>query len=75
MSRGIADVIVLDVCLLSVHNILYRMCHWHWQCVDTVCWRCLVHGTEEETENSANCLWLVTNSKPCPNCKSPIQKN
>ncbi|CAC5423953.1 ANKIB1 [Mytilus coruscus] len=31
--------------------------------------------TEEETENAANCLWLVTNSKSCPNCKSPIQKN
>lgn len=27
------------------------------------------------TEDAANCLWLVTNSKPCPNCKSPIQKN
>ncbi|ENN79423.1 hypothetical protein YQE_04067, partial [Dendroctonus ponderosae] len=27
------------------------------------------------TEEAANCLWLVTNSKPCPNCRSPIQKN
>ncbi|XP_014667038.1 PREDICTED: uncharacterized protein LOC106808723 [Priapulus caudatus] len=32
-------------------------------------------GTTEETEQAANCLWLVTNSKSCPNCKSPIQKN
>ncbi|RUS73894.1 hypothetical protein EGW08_018345 [Elysia chlorotica] len=32
-------------------------------------------GTEQETELAANCLWLVTNSKACPNCKSPIQKN
>lgn len=28
-----------------------------------------------ETETVANTLWLVTNSKACPNCKSPIQKN
>lgn len=28
-----------------------------------------------ETEAVANTLWLVTNSKSCPNCKSPIQKN
>lgn len=34
-----------------------------------------IRSTEEETENAANCLWLVTNSKSCPNCKSPIQKN
>nr|KAG5714730.1 hypothetical protein BaRGS_000218 [Batillaria attramentaria] len=34
-----------------------------------------LNGTEEETEMAANCLWLVTNSKQCPNCKSPIQKN
>jgi len=34
-----------------------------------------VSGTEEALENSANCLWLVTNSKPCSSCKSPIQKN
>ncbi|XP_060599500.1 ankyrin repeat and IBR domain-containing protein 1-like [Ruditapes philippinarum] len=34
-----------------------------------------LHDTETETETAANCLWLVTNSKSCPNCKSPIQKN
>ncbi|XP_076060868.1 uncharacterized protein LOC143036865 [Oratosquilla oratoria] len=28
-----------------------------------------------ETEDAANFLWLVTNSKPCPSCRSPIQKN
>ncbi|XP_013414863.1 uncharacterized protein LOC106176856 isoform X2 [Lingula anatina] len=31
--------------------------------------------TSGAVETSANILWLVTNAKPCPNCKSPIQKN
>lgn len=35
----------------------------------------LVKGTEEEEEIAANCLWLVTNSKKCPNCSISIQKN
>ncbi|TDH12123.1 hypothetical protein EPR50_G00067570 [Perca flavescens] len=29
----------------------------------------------EAYEDAANCLWLLSNSKPCANCKSPIQKN
>ncbi|XP_030056106.1 ankyrin repeat and IBR domain-containing protein 1 isoform X1 [Microcaecilia unicolor] len=32
-------------------------------------------GVNEAYEDAANCLWLLTNSKPCANCKSPIQKN
>ena len=28
-----------------------------------------------ETERVANSLWLITNSKPCSKCNSPIQKN
>ncbi|XP_041707909.2 ankyrin repeat and IBR domain-containing protein 1 [Coregonus clupeaformis] len=32
-------------------------------------------GVSEACEDAANCLWLLTNAKPCANCKSPIQKN
>ncbi|XP_075937458.1 ankyrin repeat and IBR domain-containing protein 1-like isoform X1 [Anarhichas minor] len=32
-------------------------------------------GVSEAYEDAANCLWLLSNSKSCANCKSPIQKN
>ncbi|XP_067112017.1 ankyrin repeat and IBR domain-containing protein 1-like isoform X2 [Osmerus mordax] len=32
-------------------------------------------GVSDAYEDAANCLWLLTNCKPCANCKSPIQKN
>ncbi len=37
----------------------------------------LVNDTAENEALSANYLWLVTNSKKCPNlnCNAPIQKN
>jgi len=34
-----------------------------------------IRETTAEYEEAANSLWLVTYSKPCPNCNSPIQKN
>ncbi len=36
-----------------------------------------MHNTNENQADSANYLWLVTNSKKCPNpnCNAPIQKN
>jgi ankyrin repeat and IBR domain-containing protein 1 len=36
-----------------------------------------VNNTAENEALSANYLWLVTNSKKCPNpsCNAPIQKN
>ena len=36
-----------------------------------------MYNTNEKEESSANYLWLVTNSKKCPNqnCNAPIQKN
>lgn len=37
----------------------------------------VVSNTSEKKEQSANYLWLVTNSKKCPNnnCVAPIQKH
>ncbi|GFT96564.1 ankyrin repeat and IBR domain-containing protein 1 [Nephila pilipes] len=32
-------------------------------------------NTYSESEEAENSLWMVTNSKPCPNCKCPIQRN
>ncbi|XP_055938301.1 ankyrin repeat and IBR domain-containing protein 1-like [Argiope bruennichi] len=32
-------------------------------------------NTYAESEEAENSLWMVTNSKPCPNCKCPIQRN
>ncbi|XP_060907019.1 ankyrin repeat and IBR domain-containing protein 1-like [Labrus mixtus] len=32
-------------------------------------------GVTEAYEDAANCLWMLSNAKPCANCKSPIQKN
>ncbi|KAG8200864.1 hypothetical protein JTE90_015769 [Oedothorax gibbosus] len=32
-------------------------------------------NTYSETEEAENSLWMVSNSKPCPNCKCPIQRN
>jgi len=35
----------------------------------------LVAGVSDAYEDAANSLWLLSNSKSCANCKSPIQKN
>uniref|UniRef100_A0A8C4YZ13 RBR-type E3 ubiquitin transferase n=1 Tax=Gadus morhua TaxID=8049 RepID=A0A8C4YZ13_GADMO len=32
-------------------------------------------GVSEAYEDAANSLWMLTNSKACASCKSPIQKN
>ncbi|XP_066565528.1 ankyrin repeat and IBR domain-containing protein 1-like isoform X1 [Amia ocellicauda] len=32
-------------------------------------------GVSEAREDVVNSLWLLNNSKPCPNCETPIQKN
>ena len=34
-----------------------------------------LRSTCSDTEQAANCYWLVTHCKACPSCRSPIQKN
>ena len=29
----------------------------------------------KKSEAAANTFWMLSNSKKCPNCKSPIEKN
>jgi ankyrin repeat/IBR domain-containing protein 1 len=33
-----------------------------------------LHSSCQKYEDSASCQWLVSNSKPCPSCSSPIEK-
>lgn len=61
----------LHLYLMDVHDITCCCRFWYWArpCLWTVA------GVSEAYEDAANCLWLLSNSKPCANCKSPIQKN
>jgi len=34
-----------------------------------------VQDVEKRSEIAAVSFWLINNSKKCPNCKSPIEKN
>ncbi|OQV24034.1 Ankyrin repeat and IBR domain-containing protein 1 [Hypsibius exemplaris] len=45
---------------------------WHQRIIDVKPEE--IRGTNEALEEAANSLWLATNSKPCPFCRSPIQK-
>ena len=69
-DTGICCMCVLErcVCRAGVGQLTCCSC-------ECICVFSKVAGVSEAYEDAANCLWLLTNSKPCANCKSPIQKN
>ncbi|XP_050364380.1 probable E3 ubiquitin-protein ligase ARI8 [Argentina anserina] len=56
-------------------------------CANSFCWNCVeeVHSPVEcatvrkwilkNKDDSQNAQWIVVNTKPCPKCKTPIEKN
>lgn len=62
------------VCLDGVVIVILILSHYAFLCLPPPP-PIAVAGVSEAYEDAANCLWLLSNSKSCANCKSPIQKN
>ncbi|KAI3917588.1 hypothetical protein MKW98_021350 [Papaver atlanticum] len=62
-------------------------CDVHCECTHCFCWNCTEeahHPVEcstvekwniKNTNEGENMTWILAHSKPCPNCKRPIEKN